>query len=60
MKVGMDESEICFWIIGVTTVCAMIFENFLEGNNYSLVPIFNSLYREVLLNKKQMFHCQLM
>jgi hypothetical protein len=59
----MEESEICFWTIGGNHskewVRALIFENFAEGQIYSLAPIFNSQCGEVSLNKKQVFHYQL-
>ena len=59
----MEESEISFWISGGNhskeRVWALIFENFVERQNYSLVPIFNSQCGDVSLNKKQMFRYQL-
>ena len=59
----MEELEICFWTTrgnhSKEWVWALIFENFAEGQIYSLVPIFNSQCGEVSLNKKLVFHYQL-
>jgi hypothetical protein len=63
MEYGMEESEISFWISGDNHskkwVWASIFENFVERQSCSLVLIFNLQRREVSLNKKQVFHYQL-